>query len=280
MPVHIVTQAYGPEEIRVQALYAAWSALAWRGDLDLAVHVYTDVPADLAPLEGAVEARGMSAEQIRAWRGPEDFVHRLKAALVADMTQRFPGERLLYLDADVFFTRPVAEVFERIGPGRGVLHLREYDVATRDTPQLRKFRRHLSRLTFRGAPIDLGAAMWNAGAMGLDPAQFGLVEDWLAFIDEVYPHYRRGLVEQYSCGYFLQRAAQVTACDDVVFHYWFQKDDYVAAIRRHLEVLRALPLEAAHAHLKANPIALPPPARRRHRTTLWQRLRRVLERRG
>lgn len=275
--VHIATQAYGSEEIRVQALYAAWSALAWRGDRDVAVHVYTDAPEEFAPLAAAIDVCPMSPARIAEWRGPVDFVHRLKAAMVQDVVRRFPAEPLLYVDADVFFTRPVDEVFSRIGPGRGVLHLKEYEVATSDKPQMRKFRRALSRLTFRGKPIDLTAAMWNAGAMGMDPAQFGIVQDWLAFIDEVYPHYRRGLVEQYSCGYFLQKATTVSPCDDVLFHYWYQKEDYVAAIRAELEVLRARPLEEALAHLRDHRLALPPPERRKHRTSFWQRLRGALE---
>lgn len=280
-PVHLVLQAYGLDEIRVQGLYAAWSALAHRGDLPLTVHVYTDDAAFFAPLAGhGLETRVLSPDEIAAWKGPERFVHRLKAEMIREMVRRFPSDRLLYLDADVIVTAPMAAVFDRIGPGRGVMHAKEYNVATRESDQLRKFRKHMSRLAFRGAPIDLTGDMWNAGAVGMDPAQFGIVDTWIAFIDALYPKYPRGLVEQYGISLLLQRAATLAPCEAEIFHYWFQKDEYVAAIRRELEALRTRPFEEAAAHLRAHPVSLPPPERKKHRTTLLGRIRRAFGRAG
>lgn len=275
--VHLVTQAYGKEEIRTEALYAAWSALAWRGELPLDIHVYTDDAAPYAPLAGRIDVRVLSPEEIRAWRGPEDFIHRLKAAMIRDMVRRFPGEKLLYVDADVFFTGPLSTLFERIAPGRAVMHEREYPVATHPSAQMKKFRAHMGALTFRGKPVDLTRDMWNAGVVGMDPAQFALVDEWLEFIDALYPLYKRGLVEQYGIGHLLQREATVEPTDDVVFHYWFQKDDYVAALRRELEGLGGRPHEEALAHLRGNVIRLP--VRKEH-TSLLYRLRRALTGKG
>jgi hypothetical protein len=270
--VHLVTQAYGKEEIRTEALYALWSALAWRGELPLDLHVYTDEAAPFAPVAGHADVRVLSAEEIRDWRGPHDFIHRLKAAMIRDMVRRFPGGKLAYVDADVFFTGPLAGLFERIGPGRSVLHEREYSVATHGSAQMRKFRAHMGALSFRGAPLDLSRDMWNAGVVGMDPCLFPVVDEWMEWIDAIYPHYKRGLVEQYGICRLLQREGGVSPADDLVFHYWFQKDDYVAAIRRELEALRPLPFDGALAHLRANVIRLP---RRHQRPTLRDRLRRI-----
>lgn len=270
--VHLVTQAYGKEEILTEALYAVWSALAWRGELPLDVHVYTDDAAAFAPLAGKIDVRALSPEEIRDWRGPHDFIHRLKAAMIRDLVRRFPGEKLVYVDADVYFTGQLAGLFERVGPGRAVMHVREYPVATHGSSQMRKFRAHMEPLRFRGRPIDLSHHMWNAGVVGMDPAQAVILDEWLEFIDAIYPHYKRGLVEQYGICHLLQREAEVVPADDLVLHYWFQKDDHVAAIRRELEVLRGLPLDASLAHLRANVIRLP---RRRQRSSLLDRLRRI-----
>jgi hypothetical protein len=118
--------------------------------------------------------------------------------------------------------------------------------------------------------------MWNAGAVGIDPSNFRIVPSWIEFIDALYPRYPRGLVEQYGIGLHLQQVSSVVPCHDRVFHYWAQKDDYVAAIRRELEVLRARPLDEALAHLRSHAIRLPPPVHRKHRKTLLERLRRAL----
>ena len=272
----LVLQAYGLEEVRTGALYAAWSALAYADGAPLSLHVYTDDPAFFEPLGDALSLRTLSAEDIRSWRGPLDFTHRLKAMMIREMTQRHPTDPLLYLDADTFFVAPVAPVFERITPSSSVMHDREYNVATRDSGQLRRFRKHMGALAFRGGPVDLSGDMWNAGAVGIHPSRFPLVESWLEFIDTLYPRYRRGLVEQYGISLLLQRAAEVRPCADEVFHYWAQKEEYTEAIRRELDLLRRLTRAESLRHLRASRIALPPPLRKRHRLSTMDRLRRAL----
>ena len=272
-PLHLVYQAYGLPEIRMEARYAAWSALAHAGDTPLEVHVYTDAPAEFRALDGLVELHALSPERIREWRGPCDFAHRLKAVMIADLAARHPAAPLLYLDGDTFFVGAVGQVRERIAPGRAVMHEREYSVPATQTGQMKRFRKHMRPLTFAGAPIDLEGEMWNAGAIGLDPAQFPLIGRWIAFVDEVYPRYPHGLVEQYAVSLILQRSAALSACDDVVFHYWFQKDDHDAAIRAALEAIEGMPFEDALTHVRANRIALPPPAKKRsERKGFWARL--------
>ncbi|HET7752595.1 MAG TPA: hypothetical protein VFK85_01690 [Anaeromyxobacteraceae bacterium] len=272
-PLQVVYQAYGLPEIRIEALYAAWSALAHAGDSPLVVHVYTDEPAVFRGLDSRIEVHALAPERIREWRGPCDFTHRLKAMMIQDLATRRPTEPLLYLDGDTFFVGPLAGIRERIGPGRAVMHEREYSVAASQTGQMKKFRAHMGPLSFDGGPIDLDGDMWNAGAIGLDPEQFPLVGRWISFVDEVYPHYRHGLVEQYAVSLILQRAAKLAACDDLVFHYWFQKDEYDAAIRADLDRIAAMPFEDALAYVRANRIALPPPAKKRsERKGFWARL--------
>jgi hypothetical protein len=273
---HLFTQAYGVDAFRLQALYLAWSAVAWRERSEVAVHVYTDAPALFEPLSGEIEVRAMSPQDIRRWRGPGDFTHRLKALLVQDMSRRFPSDPLLYLDADTYLVAPPEGLLARIGPGRSVMHAREDHLGRRDDYHMQNFSRRLRRLSFRGGPIDLDRWMWNAGAIGIDPSIFPVIEDWIAFIDEVWPRYRRGLVEQYGIAMLLQRAGQVTACDDLVVHYWFQKGDYTAATGREVEVLRSRPLGEAIAHLRAHPIRIPYREMPRVRQPFWSKWSRSL----
>lgn len=277
LPQRLVLQAYGREDIKAQALYAIWTALAFGDGAPLEVHVYTDDAGWLAPLGERVRPRLLAPEEIRAWRGPGDFVHRLKAEMIRDMVRRFPDGKLLYVDGDVAFRASPAAVFERIGPGRGVLHVREYDIATHPTAQLRRFRRRMRSATFRGRPVELGQAMWNAGAVGLDASHYPLVDEWLALVDEVYAHWPYWIHEQWAISRLLQDAGTVSPADDVIFHYWAQKDDAVAAIRPELALLAARPLAEALAHARAHPLRLPPPVRRR--TTLLERIARAFRKR-
>src|SRR5438552_4020922 len=53
-PVHLLYVACGRADISVQALYAAYSALAYQGSLNLSIHIYTDDLASFHPLAGHI----------------------------------------------------------------------------------------------------------------------------------------------------------------------------------------------------------------------------------
>ena len=255
---HLLYLACGHRNVHIQALYAAYSALAWKGELALPIHVYTDAPTAFQPLAGHLQLHELSADKLRSWRGPGDYPFRIKIAALAEAASEHADDRLLFADSDTFFFAPVAPVFARIGPGNAVLQRKEYAVLTHPTGQLRRFRKHMRRFRFRGSAIDLKADMWNSGAIGLHPSQFHLLRTVLAFIDSVSPHYKKQLVEQYAVAYFLQKNVQVQACDDILFHYWAQKPEYQATIEPRLEKWRSMPLPDALAELRSQRILLPP----------------------
>jgi hypothetical protein len=255
---HLIYLACGHRNVHLQALYAAYSALAWQGALELKAQVYTDAPDFFQPLAGRLQVHELTAEKVRSWRGPGNYPFRIKIAALAEATREHAEERVLFADSDTFFIADSAALFARIGPGNAVLHRKEYAVLTHSTGQLQRFRQRMSRFHFRGSAIDLNAEMWNSGAIGLHPSQFHLLHTVLAFIDAISPHYKKQLVEQYAMAYFLQKNAQVQPCDDVLFHYWAQKPEYQAEIEPRLQRWKSMALESALAELRAQPIVLPP----------------------
>jgi hypothetical protein len=255
---HLVYLACGPRSVHVQAFYAAYSALAWKGALDLQVHMYTDAPVIFEPLTGHIQTHELTVEKVRAWSGPGNYPFRIKIAALEEATRAHGGERILFADSDTFFLADFAPVFARIGAGNAVLHRKEYAVMNHPTGQLQRFRKRLEKFQFRGSAIDLNADMWNSGAIGLHPSQFHLLHTVLAFIDAISPKYKKQLVEQYAVAYFLQKNAQVHACDDVLFHYWAQKVEYQQAIEPRLQRWKSMLLEEALAELRSGRILLPP----------------------
>jgi hypothetical protein len=255
---HLLYLACGPRSVHVQALYAAYSALAWKRALDLQLHVYTDAAEVFQSLAGHIQVHEFTGEKVRAWRGPGNYPFRIKVAALAEAARAHGEERILFADSDTFFFADFALAFARIGPGNAVLHRKEYAVMSHPTGQLQRFRKRMDKFHFRGSAIDLNADMWNSGAIGLHPSQFHLLHTVLAFIDAISPHYKKQLVEQYAVAYFLQKNAQIHACEDVLFHYWAQKAEYQHAIEPRLRRWKSIPLEEALAELRADPIVLPP----------------------
>jgi hypothetical protein len=255
---HLIYLACGHRSVQVQALYAAYSALSWKGALELKVHMYSDAPAVFQPLAGQIQLHELSGEKVRAWRGTGNYAFRIKIAALAEAAREHSDDRVLFADSDSFFFADFAPVFSRIGSGNAVLHRKEYSVMSHPTGQLQRFRRRMGKFHFRGSAIDLNADMWNSGAIGLHPSQFHLLHTVLAFIDAISPHYKKQLVEQYAVAYFLQKNSQVHACDDVLFHYWAQKPEYQQVIEQRLARWKPMPLEDALAALRAERIVLPP----------------------
>jgi hypothetical protein len=255
---HLIYLACGPRSLHVQALYAAYSALAWKGALDLQAHIYTDAADFFQPLIDHIQVHELTAEKVRAWRGPGNYSFRIKIAALAEATRVHAEERILFADSDTFFFADLTPVFARIGPGNAVLHRKEYAVVTHPTGQLQRFRKRMGKFHFRGSAIDLNADMWNSGAIGLHPAQFHLLHTVLAFIDAISSQYKKQLVEQYAVAYFLQKNARLHACEDVLFHYWAQKTEYQHLIEPRLQRWKSMPLDEALAELRADRIVLPP----------------------
>jgi hypothetical protein len=280
MSDRLVLLAVGREDILLQARYAAASALAWSEGAPIAVHVYTDRPEAFAPLGSRVETELVSPERLRGWRGRWDFLYRIKPALLQDALRAAPG-RVLFVDADTYWKGPVADAFARFGDGgAAVMHLREYHVGSSDTGQMRRFRRRLARSRFRGGPVEADRWMWNSGAVGLVPAHLPLVEQWMDFVDQVFPTNPKPIVEQFGLSLVLQRAGVgIRAIDDLLVHYHDDKERHLALLPGRLAAIEGLPAAEAARRVREDSPRVegrPPRARRgfveRLRFSLRQRL--------
>jgi hypothetical protein len=258
--------ATGPDAVLTQALYSVRTALAWRGEAPLAIHLYTDKPGFFAELAGSVEIELVDRARERRWRAPWGFLYRMKPKVLEDLYRRHPSDPILFVDADTYWTGDVGRAFARITEGSAVMHEREYFVGTLGTLQIRNFRRRMSRASFRGQPIDVEAWMWNSGAVGLHPAHAPIVAEWIEYLDEVHPWNRKPFVEQYAISWLLQRrVGAVAPCADVLVHYWGDKERHLAVIGAVLRRLRHHTPEEGDALVRANPLGLrgAPPAGRR-----------------
>lgn len=250
--------AHTSPAVRRQALYSALSALAHAGDGPLALHVYTDAPEAFSRLGGRAVVTQLPRETFEGWALPAGYNHRAKPAAIRDLAHRHPADRILFADADTVFAGPASALFDRIEPGAAVMHQREYNVGTSDLAVMHRFRRHLRRATFRGAPVALDLDMWNSGAVGLHPALFPLVDDWLAYLDEVFPQVKRWVLEQYALVSVLEaRGIAIREAADVLIHYWFDKEAYSAAAGAALDRTAPWPLDEALAYVRENPISRP-----------------------
>jgi lipopolysaccharide biosynthesis glycosyltransferase len=154
-------------------------------------------------------------------------VHRVKIEVLRDFTATHQGQ-ILYLDTDVVFTRPVTEIFEQLAEGKLYMHVMEGYVHHSDNTVFRKlsgfFRQ--TAVTVHNVPVAIPekATMWNAGVLGFHSRYAYLLDEVLAFTDEVYRQFPKHVVEQFAFSLHFQQTAPLLSAHTSIYHYWNLKE--------------------------------------------------------
>jgi hypothetical protein len=218
---HLLFYSYGHGPHVAETAFAILSAIRLDGVSPSAYQIViaTDTPDDFANLPVAIEA--VTSEQVRDWAGPADFNHRVKIGVLAHVLAK-RGGKVAGVDSDVYFLRSPARLFDRIGPGRSVMHVREGEIGHLialgyERHRLAQMAHDLGsagRYTF-----DLKTPVWNAGVLGVDAADAGLLDPVLALTDAIHAEVPTNISEQLAFSVVLNRHTVVRPTRDVVFHY-------------------------------------------------------------
>lgn len=222
---HLVYISFGEgrhvDEVRFSVQTAARHLAAGGGAWG--VDVWTDRPEQWKDLPVSVVE--VSPEQALAWMGPHRYVWRAKIEVLRAALAAADGGRCLYVDGDTWWSRSPSVVFDRIGPGRSVMHLRE---GRPPAPEVAA----LAHVLERHQPVDgSGHAWtfpadrdsWNAGVIGLHPADAGACPEVASLTDQLLEHgfgEHSHTSEQLAFAVALQARTEVSECRDAVVHYW------------------------------------------------------------
>ena len=228
--------AYGRQTEYYRAIFAALSAWAWQPHPTVAATIFTDQPSFFEPyLAGLpVEYNYLSESNLSKLKGPLQFVHRVKAQLIALAFLDYPTEALLFIDSDTFFMAAPDGLLHRLAQGVPFMHQHEYPLAEAAAIHAGFGQAHypeklLALLTSRtfqlgGQPVQFhaGQSSWNSGVLGLPRALAPLLPDILTLVDELYAGTGWFLCEQLAFSLAVQASGPVQACDQLVYHYWGQ----------------------------------------------------------
>ncbi len=200
---------------------------------------YDDLPADVRPV---------SPGELATWSGADGYQHRRKAAVVRDALASSGGS-VAFVDADTWFRRHPTDLFERIAPGRSVLHIPEGPLRTSPWPPHRALAAHLDTQEYQdtaGRPTRVrgDAVVWNSGVIGMDAGDVQAVDEALHLIDQIWAGHRGNkTVEQVAMSHQLVERTVVQGASDVVYHYWPDqvRRPFHPVLLRELERTRGLP---------------------------------------
>lgn len=207
-----------PDEL-IHAVLAARHALGRDRD-DYRIVVYTDDPARFRDFP--VHTEIVSREALAGWSGPFDHMFRRKAVAIRE-AMKACGGTLLYCDTDTYFLKHPGKVFERIGPGRSVMHVKEGTPASVRAEDLSDVLTQHALTTRDGGRWNVSphTAIFNAGVIGLHEDDAPLIDETIHLIDQICPHLPTYFgTEQFSFSACLSERTQVSTADDVIHHYW------------------------------------------------------------
>jgi hypothetical protein len=227
---HLLYLAHGSPEFKNEALSSILSYLRLKkqtGTAQATILVYTDEAKYFRQILGEVpgiEYVELPVEQLRAWRGAVNFVHRVKVELMLHAVTNYGGN-VLFLDSDTYFVQDEGPLFEAMNQGHYVMHVQESILSQSKVPLHQAM---YSFLQTHPAPewagVSPATVMYNSGVVGMSKKDIPLLHKMLQLIDVLYAQCPSHLVEQFAFSFYLQQAGLVTPAISSVLHYWHMKD--------------------------------------------------------
>jgi hypothetical protein len=230
---YIVYQAYGSEDILNEALYSMLSFYKIHGleERNIKLVVYTDQPTHFESVLGKdrITCKPIHADQIKQWRGDIDFVHRVKIETLINFTSSTTDEdEILYLDSDIYFLKPVYDLFEQINKGTMIMHEFEGRLNKSTFPLIRRMGKfikgHQSQLSSKGFEVPVSSGVWNAGVLGFSSSKKYVLAKVLCFTDNFYKLYPKHIAEQFGFSLYLSQEGPILNSASYLFHYWSFKE--------------------------------------------------------
>lgn len=218
----LVYTTFGSLGFHIQARLSILSALR-NGARPEAIAVFTDDPSHYSDL--GVDLHPISPSDLRAFRGPMNFHHRVKIVAILRFAEADPSP-IIYADSETYWLRDPRELEGRMADGTYVMERLEGVVSETCYPRLHRFlgtqKRRLEEAGFGFAALP--RSMYTAGVIGL-PAQARRVEllrEVLALTDDLTLHFPRQMewLEQYAFSSVLAERAGLGTAEGFVNHYW------------------------------------------------------------
>lgn len=187
------------------------------------VVVYCDDPARVLR-HPQVSTIQLTADELRRYRGPLDYVHRIKPSVLA-RAETEVGLPFLYVDTDTRWQQlPDAELetLAQTACTSAYMHVCEGQIGRGHEPRYhRLLLRHPALLEAHRIPAAGPWANWNAGAIGLPASAKGLFTEVLALTDRLLLlTRRRNWVEQLATSLIVGSRYQLHPLDACIEHYW------------------------------------------------------------
>jgi hypothetical protein len=217
---------YGNQRIyHLELTYSILSAARFLKDTPGGLRIVLAADAHNQRPDLPVEHLLLSPEMVDDWQMGGTYNHAIKIHALHHALVHFDAPVIL-IDSDTVFRADPARMFDRIGPGKALFHKREGRLG--DTLEVADWRDLVagSGGVVGGFPLTLDSVMFNSGVLGVDPQDVHLMDKIKAVMQDMRAHSRVFTAEQMAASLVLGAQTELSACDDLVDHYWGGPRDY------------------------------------------------------
>ncbi len=171
--------------------------------------------------------------QLFRWTLEGTFIHAAKYFALVHAMDQFQGAVAL-IDTDTYFTRHPSNLFDRIGPGKSVMHILEAPLSGHSY-----YAGLLARInggSVAGYTVNGSSVMRNAGVVGVDWSLRPVISEALDLMLELYAMERIHTQEQFAFTSVLEKHTAVSECADILRHYYGNDRRFI-----HIQIARLFP---------------------------------------
>jgi len=180
-----------------------------------------------------VEHLPISTETLREWQMNSTYNHAAKIHTLHHALCRFDAPTIL-IDSDTVIRGHPELMFDRIAPGKGLMHACEGRLC--DSAEWQEWEGLIERSgrQVAGWPITRDSVMYNTGVFGLHPRDAHLLDEVKAALAGIREHSTMFTAEQLAASLVLGEKLQLSVCEDLVDHYWYGPRTYYHYQMKHM----------------------------------------------
>jgi hypothetical protein len=226
---NIVYLSHGSQKFYDQTMFSVMTLL-WlllrNNRNDIQIVIYTDC-AEKAPVHPLIKVIELTKAELKEFKGPFDYVHRIKHCVLLRASKELKGP-LLYVDCDTRWLAIPDDALNTLKQDAGsstphcCMHEIDGEFTTTHFPDYHRYlTRHGAELNAQGITHVDRVINWNAGAIGLPEGQSHFFEKALTISDFLFTRVKpRNWVEQLAWSVVGCDQYQMFALGDCLHHYW------------------------------------------------------------
>lgn len=238
--MHLLFVTFGNnEQNHAQAYFCICSFLAQQANV-YSINVVTDQPSWYKSIEKHLNIIEVDQQILEKWKGPFQYMWRIKIKAIEKIILAYPGEPVLYLDTDTFLYSDFNALQKAAEQGFAMMHENEGRLKLRQEKSLRMMTKAFTRQTFEGYRNLQEYDMWNAGIIMIPNNKEGAeIRKILSLCDEMCEKkVRPYFIEQFCFSVVLKDVYGLKAASPCIAHYWSNRIGWNKRIDRFLlEVL-------------------------------------------